>query len=632
MTTPLYKKELIALSCVTALASFALIAKPAFADEVHREDNLAKTEIVAESAVAESKASTSTVLSEASTPSTSVVASEATSEVTSQVATAQSELQTSQAALASETASPSLASSETASSTAQESQVSTSETSGGYYSDTEGNWYYRDAKGQNLTGAQVVDYFHVYFDQDGKQIKGAFAPDGHYYAQGSGRLVSSAYVDVEGSWYYLDSQGNKLTGAQTVDGVQVYFDENGKQVKGSFAPDGNFYDPNSGALISGQYYLADGHFYDKTNNQVATSRYVEFDGHWYYVNDKGEKLTGSQTIDGVKVYFDETGAQVRGGFAYHDFNNYYYDKDTGSLVTNDFVEDQGNRYYVDKNGRKFRIGGVHEVKGQKVAFVYGDAHVALGEWLHPAGTNGFYDYNNKRFKGPGFITDRKGTLYYFNGSDQRPINLNIIDGNLYYLGNPSDKYANGKVFRDGLIHIANANPLLEGSSNIFYFDKETGAAIKGQYKEVDGSWYYFGPNWYALTGEQTIDSVPVYFDKDGKQVKGAFADNGRYYDKDSGALVTSKYIEVDGDWYYVNQDGYKLVGPQTVDYVHVCFDQDGKQIKDRLSISEDGETYHYYLPNSGARAENIDISIDGVTYHFDADGKGHLVHQEESKN
>ena len=43
------------------------------------------------------------------------------------------------------------------------------------------------------------------------------------------------YSDQNGEWHYRDANGNDLTGPQTIDGVQVYFDkENGIQAKRRF--------------------------------------------------------------------------------------------------------------------------------------------------------------------------------------------------------------------------------------------------------------------------------------------------------------------------------------------------------------------------------------------------------------
>ena len=43
------------------------------------------------------------------------------------------------------------------------------------------------------------------------------------------------------------------------------------------------------------------------------NQYVSDDkGNWYYYNSDGNKLIGEQTIDNVKVYFKDSGVQVKG--------------------------------------------------------------------------------------------------------------------------------------------------------------------------------------------------------------------------------------------------------------------------------------------------------------------------------
>ena len=66
---------------------------------------------------------------------------------------------------------------------------------------------------------------------------------------------------------------------------------------------------------------------------------------WHYKDASGKDLTGPQTIDGVKVYFNPGGVQVKGEFAW---DGHYYDKDSGALVTNKFVESYGSTYYLDE--------------------------------------------------------------------------------------------------------------------------------------------------------------------------------------------------------------------------------------------------------------------------------------------
>ena len=411
-----------------------------------------------------------------------------------------------------------------------------------FASDKMGNWYYFGPDGKALTGKQIVDNFTLYFYPNGVQAKDAFVIlDGntYYFQKDSGQLVSNRYwSDDEGNWYYSDKDGRLLIGAQTVDFINVYFYDDGVQVKGDFAPNGHYYDKDTGALV--------------------TNRYVEKDGKRYYVNDKGDKLVGQQTVDGVEVYFDKDGVQAKGIFANAD---HFYDKDTGAAVRDQIVEVDGKRYYVGQDGRKV-YSGTHIVHGEEVNLIVGDGHQAFGEFTGHGDSGDYIGFDGKKVTKAGFVKTKDNHWYYLDGKGNKLVSVQVIDGELYYFGLPTRKYYYGMQSRGELIY-AYYSDTIPNSSHIYYLDEATGAALKNQYHEWEGSWYYFGPNWYALTGEQTIDNVPVYFHSNGKQAKGE--------------LVTV----------------------------------DGK--------------IHYYDANSGARLSNIDITIKGETYHFDADGNGTLI-------
>ena len=184
-TGPKSKKRLIAFSCATALASFAFIAKPAFAEEA-KADNASNLDTTA--------ATTANVETTADLVETKVVEAHVTTEnVASTENTTNVSEQASTSTASSETAS------ETASTTASESQApaesatgqtrdavttdraanetasvpnETNVTGGQYYSDDQGNWYYKDASGKNLVGEQTIDGQNVYFRSNGQQVKG----------------------------------------------------------------------------------------------------------------------------------------------------------------------------------------------------------------------------------------------------------------------------------------------------------------------------------------------------------------------------------------------------------------------------------------------------------------------------
>ncbi|MFR3189348.1 MAG: hypothetical protein ACLTNP_03520 [Streptococcus salivarius] len=44
----------------------------------------------------------------------------------------------------------------------------------GFYTTGDNNWFYADSYGRNVTGAQVINGQHLYFDANGRQVKGGF--------------------------------------------------------------------------------------------------------------------------------------------------------------------------------------------------------------------------------------------------------------------------------------------------------------------------------------------------------------------------------------------------------------------------------------------------------------------------
>ena len=115
------------------------------------------------------------------------------------------------------------------------SQVPSAEkniTGGQWYSDEQGNWHYKK-DGKDLTGPNLIDGQHVYFDKDGKQVKGNFAQDGHYYDGELGHLTTESFVTTgDNHWYYVDKTGEKVTGLQEIGDKTYHFNDKGLQTKG----------------------------------------------------------------------------------------------------------------------------------------------------------------------------------------------------------------------------------------------------------------------------------------------------------------------------------------------------------------------------------------------------------------
>ena len=97
--------------------------------------------------------------------------------------------------------------------------------------------------------------------------------------------------------------------------------------------------------------------------------------------------------------------------------------------------------------------------------------------------------------------------------------------------------------------------------SIRYFDANSGEMAVGKFAEgAKNEWYYFDKTGKAVTGLQKIGKQTLYFDQDGKQVKGkvvTLADKSiRYFDADSGEMAVGKFAEgAKNEWYYFDQTG-----------------------------------------------------------------------------
>ncbi|WP_223896517.1 glucosyl transferase, partial [Streptococcus salivarius] len=605
-TGPRSKKRLIAFSCATALASFAFIAKPAFAEEAKTDNasnldataattanlettaDLVETKVVEAPATAENVTSTesTTNVSEQATPS--AASSENASEIASTTASESQASTESATGQTREAVTTDRVAGETATATA-DTNSETNVTGGQYYRDEHGYWHYKDASGKDLTGPQTIDGVKVYFNPSGVQVKGNFGWDGHYYDKDSGALVTNKFVEEYGRTYYVDENGNKTIGSKEVNGAWYYFEQYGELIKNNFAPDGRYY--------------------DKYGKQVdfGTNRYFELNGEWYYAGNDGAILKGPQIIDGIKVYFRSYGAQVKGYFVKDEGDNKsrYYDKDTGALATNQYViaynpyKHRNERYYVNDQG--IRLTGPQTIDGKQVYF---DTYEGSQVFDNFADDGYFYDQDGNR------------------------VNLGInryvqVKGNWYYVGEDG-KILRGEQTIDGAhVYFEYGGKQVKGDFdyNKQFHDKDSGNLVTNRFVTVKDKTYFIGSDSKAIKGATVIDNTEYFFDeKTGAQVKGDFASNDKYYDGITGALVTNSYVQVGKDWYYVDNDGKPLKGSQTINNVPVYFDPyGGRQAKGVF-----GNDGYFYDKDSGAKVylgTNRYVQVNDNWYYVNAEGK-----------
>ncbi len=424
------------------------------------------------------------------------------------------------------------------------------------YVQVDNDWYYVDAQGKRLEGPQTVDGFQVFFNDSGKQAKGVFGNDGYYYDKNSGAKIdlgTNRYVQVNDNWYYVNAEGKILKGDQIIDGVQVNFNPyNGIQTKGELV------DSNGRVISEENYntYEAPSKFYDKNSGALVKGQYFNHNGNWYYADAEGNILEGEQTIDGVHVYFDSYGVQAKDAIA----EGYYYDKDSGArheAPRKQFIKAGGKLYYLDDDNKI--SSGYKKIDG-KDYFITGYGEVLRGEF-GPYGYEPYYDSETgAAVRQRGFVKSGRN-WYYLDDEGNKVLGLAKIDGNLYYFSNPvATKYRTGEQVKGELVKPYdffnyNRSPY---DNPVYYFDAETGAAVTNQFFNWKGNWYYFGNDGKALIFDQVINGQHLYFDYEGKQIKGNFVTDykgTRYYDENSGELVTNQTRTINGVTYHFDENG-----------------------------------------------------------------------------
>lgn len=449
------------------------------------------------------------------------------------------------------------------------------------------NSYYLDENGVMLSGWQNIDGDDYFFNASGYKLRncwignnylledGKMAKDqwiGDYYVDENGLWVPSLHlyewktvdgkkkcysnkthsfvtnqlIQINGSYYYFDSEGCVATGFTTIDQNTYYFDTNGKMVTGWIQIDGSYYyfDASGVMKTAGwqqNYYLdADGKmltkaftpdgYYVGSDGAYLTNSWFKYDGKDYYVNGYGHLVKNAW----VGAYF----LKADGAMATSEFTpDQYCVNANGVYLTSQWIKHDGKDYYVNASGKL--------VKNQWVGECYLDANgdLVTNDWVgsYYVDENGLYVRNSMTPDGfycgadGVYVTNRwvkyNGKDYYMNAYGKMA--KAIWQGN-YYLGD------------DGFMLTNTFTP--DG----FYVGSD--GAWSTSHWVFDGQWWYrHYDGTYKTNDFETIGNQTYYFNKNGYMVTGWKKINGKdYFFNASGAMLKSTYTP---DKFYVGADG-----------------------------------------------------------------------------
>ena len=271
-----------------------------------------------------------------------------------------------------------------------------------------GSWYYFDANGKMATGQTKIGDDTYLFMPNGKQLKEGVLYDGNkaYYYDDNGRTWTNKgfvefRVDGQDKWRYFNGDGTIAIGLVSLDNRTLYFDAYGYQVKGQTITIGGksyTFNADQGDLVTDGSPTGKGAWESLGDNQ------------WGYRKD-GQLLTGEQTIDGQKVFFQDNGVQVKGATAKDESGVLrFYDRDQGHQADKGWYSTSDNNWvYVDDAGKV--VTGLQKIGNQNL----------------------YFDDNGIQAKGKA-VWDKDGNLRYFEADSGNMLRdrWKNVDGNWYY--------------------------------------------------------------------------------------------------------------------------------------------------------------------------------------------------------
>ena len=312
------------------------------------------------------------------------------------------------------------------------------------------------------------------------------------------KVTKTGWVNSNGSWSYLKSDGSKATGFLTL-GTSTFFLDAQGVMKTGWIKDGS------------SYYYAD-------PEGRLQSGWQTIDGSIYYLDPKTfARKTGICKIDNKLYAFSADGIRQTGPRWYNSASGKCYVNGNGTLHTGWLLKG-GKRYYMASNG--IMKAGCKLVLGGKIYFLDKTGAMRTG-WYGFSSYLYYLSADGSAVKGWQTIG---GSKYFFDGNCLARTGWYKPGNRVYYFG------AHGRM-QTGITKV----------DNYVYYLRPDGIVTKG-WKKVDGKWYYLNARSRALTGWLTLGDKKYHLARNGVMDTGYKTIGGvRYYFGSDGAMVPYTY-------------------------------------------------------------------------------------------
>lgn len=231
--------------------------------------------------------------------------------------------------------------------------------------------FFKTAAKRKKVGKADAKAVVSYYGLKQKVIAGEFKEiDGStYYVNADGKKVTG-WVKLDEKWYYLDEKTGKLqTGFLEYNGEMVYLaPSTGEMVVGWFGVGSATYlARGNGAIVRNQTHT-DGiytYLFDASGKRLKKGFHT-VNNATYYVGKKNRVSSGVVKVKGKYYGFDSETKQMLYGYQKVNGKYYYFDESTGAAVTKKILKVKGKKYYFGSKGA--RTTGWVKLKGSKYYF------------------------------------------------------------------------------------------------------------------------------------------------------------------------------------------------------------------------------------------------------------------------
>jgi N-acetylmuramoyl-L-alanine amidase len=181
-------------------------------------------------------------------------------------------------------------------------------------------------------GFQQIGNFTYYIDENGNKVTGTISLEGQlYHMDRYGRLKHGWYKSFDGNRYYSDENGVLQTG---------FVERNGKTY---------YFDPKTGAMKKGLQTIEGSTYYFK-NGVMQNSGFQRVGKYRYYFQKNGQAKTGILFKDGQRYWFLDDGKMVKSKWIYYH-NHWYFASAKGRFY-------QKTNHYIYQKTYRFNYRGI----------------------------------------------------------------------------------------------------------------------------------------------------------------------------------------------------------------------------------------------------------------------------------